>query len=78
MNISKFICSGEAALGPSTEDGPTWHVQRKYMLKSLSDLGMGNRDTLEDIIEQEAAQFASLAKAKAGQQMTSRVIRQVF
>ncbi len=43
------------------------------MLKSLSDLGMGNRDTLEDIIEQEASQFASLAKKKQGQQLTSRV-----
>ena len=36
------------------------------MLKNLSDLGMGNRDTLGDIIEQEASQFASLTRKKKG------------
>ena len=43
------------------------------MLKTLSNLGMGNRDVLEEIIEEEAAQFASLIKKKKGQILTSRV-----
>ena len=43
------------------------------MLKSLSDLGMGKRDTMEDVIEQEAEQLADKFKGSKGRAMNSRV-----
>ncbi len=33
-----------------------WQEQRRFMLKTLSDLGMGKRDTMEEVIRQEAEQ----------------------
>ncbi len=43
------------------------------MLKNLSDLGMGNRDTMEDVIEQEVEQIAESFKQKKSKPMNSRV-----
>ncbi len=65
--------AGEFIYGVASSEGQTWYQQRRFMLKSLSDLGMGKRDTMEDIIEQEAEQLAEFFKKKEGMVITSRV-----
>ncbi len=65
--------AGNPIRGIVHSEGQIWMDHRKYMLKTLSNLGMGNRDVLEEIIEEEAAQFASLIKKKKGHILTSRV-----
>ena len=59
--------------GVVMSEGKEWYDQRRFMLKSLSDLGMGKRDTMEEIIEQESRQLADLFKLKEGQPLKSRV-----
>ena len=36
-----------------TSEGPDWQEQRRFMLKQLSDLGVGKSDQMEDIISDE-------------------------
>ncbi len=45
------------------------------MAKNLSDLGVGNKDTMEDIIEQEAEQMAETFKKNNGAPFKSKVRR---
>ncbi len=43
------------------------------MLKNLSNLGMGKRDTMQEIVEQEAEQFSESWRNKKGKSIHSRV-----
>ncbi len=42
-------------------------------MKTLSNLGMGKKDTMQDIVEQEADEFAGTLKRRRGQPVQSRV-----
>ncbi len=65
---------GEHKFGPLVSDGQIWQEQRKFVVRNLSDLGMGKRDTMEDVIEQEAEQLAETWKKTKGSPIKSRVI----
>ncbi len=57
---------GNTIFGVGSGDGPVWLEQRRFMLKHLSDLGMGNKDTMEDVIEQEAEQYVDIMLRNEG------------
>ena len=59
--------------GIVSAEGQEWYDQRKFMFKCLSDLGMGKRDTMEEVIEQESRSLGELFKTKKGQPINSRV-----
>jgi len=39
-------------------EGKEWMEQRKFILQHLGNLGMGKRDTMEEVIGQEAQALA--------------------
>ncbi len=57
----------------ASSEGPIWTEQRKFMAKNLSDLGMGNKDTMDEVIEQEAEQMAETFKKTNGSLINSKV-----
>ena len=44
--------SGKEILGLAKANGRDWSDQRKFMLRRLGDLGVGKRDTMEEVIGQ--------------------------
>ncbi len=50
-----------------------WSEQRKFMLKHLSDLGMGKGDTMAGVIEQEAEQILERLTDREGMSLPSQV-----
>ncbi len=64
---------GELVYGVVSGEGPEWYEQRKFMLKTLTDLGMGKKDVMEDIISEEAEQLVDLLKPRAGTKIKSKV-----
>ncbi len=65
---------GSSVMNVTLAEGTLWTDMRKFMLKSLSDLGMGNRDTMEDVIDQEAQQITRVLEQNEGQPMLSKVL----
>ncbi len=70
---TKLNFSGQPILGTGFSDGKLWNDQRKFLMKTLSNLGMGKKDTMQDIVEQEADEFAGTLKRRRGQPVQSRV-----
>lgn len=60
-------------LGIATSEGNIWYEQRKFIVKNLSDLGMGKRDTMEDVIDQEADQLVDLMRHFTGNRKNAHV-----
>jgi hypothetical protein len=54
-------------------EGQTWQDQRRFMLRNLSDLGMGKKDTMEDVIWNDAAQITAKIAASEGKPFLSKV-----
>ncbi len=44
--------AGKEILGLAKANGRDWSDQRKFMLRRLGDLGVGKRDTMEEVIGQ--------------------------
>ena len=65
--------NNEPLHGVTGSEGLVWTEMRKFMLKNLSDLGMGKNDTMEDIIQQEACQIVKRFKDLNGTHVKSKV-----
>ena len=47
----------------AASEGSKWTEQRKFMVRALSDLGLGKKDTMGDIIVQEVQTLAENIQA---------------
>ena len=50
--------------GVTASNGKVWKEHRNFMLGNLSDLGMGRKDTVGDIVEQETTECINLLKER--------------
>ena len=55
MGMSRGVDSRGYLSGPLFSNGQAWVEQRKFMFQNMSNLGMGKKDTMEDIISQEVS-----------------------
>jgi hypothetical protein len=59
--------------GTVFSNGKVWQEQRKFMHATLNDLGMGRRDTMETIIEQETSSLVDRIREDKRKNKTFKV-----
>jgi hypothetical protein len=73
-----YKCSlGKPISGVIGSEGQVWYDQRKFMLKHLSDLGMGKKDSMEDVIWHDAEQIVTKMAQMEGKSVLAKVWKNV-
>ncbi len=67
------LCLGDLVYGVVSGEGPEWYEQRKFMLKTLTDLGMGKKDFMQDIISEEVEQTVQILRSREGTRIKAKV-----
>jgi len=57
----------------AVSEGQVWHDQRRFMLRILSDLGMGKKDSMENAIWNDAQQIVEKMKEEDGKPIQVKV-----
>ncbi len=70
--INTLFLSGRKIVSVAKASGAEWWDQRRYILRTLGDLGMGKRDTMEDIIGQESRSIIQTMLASKGRPIQMR------
>ncbi len=52
--------------------GQSWKEQKKFMLKSLANQGIGNKDLMQDLMDKEAISVVKTLKQLAGHPINSQ------
>ncbi len=73
-----FPLAGRQILSVAKANGAEWWEQRRLVLRHLTDLGMGKRDTMEDIIGQEAQQVVRTFGKKNGSMIEMSVSERII
>jgi len=63
---------GEAIEGVVVSEGASWTEQRRFMVKNLTELGMGKKDTMENVIWNDAQQIVESLMRQEGKPVQGR------